>query len=131
MMCGRRYSNGLHQALEAKEGLEIRPENATLASINFQTLFNLYEKISGMTGTAATEAEEFLKVYGLQIAVIPTNQPIRRIDEPDAIYKTNESKINAVIDEIRNIQPTQQPILLGTSNVQQSQLFSDALRIAF
>ena len=101
MMPGRRYSEGLHQALEAKEQVSIQPENQTLASITFQNYFRMYEKLSGMTGTAATEAEEFGNIYGLEVIEIPTNLPVLRIDDHDEVYRTAEEKFRAIIREIR------------------------------
>ena len=104
MMPGRRYSEGLHQALEAKEHVEIQPENQTLASITFQNYFRLYEKLAGMTGTAMTEANEFMDIYGLDVIEIPTNVPVRRIDEDDEIYRTQREKLAAIVQSIAEAQ---------------------------
>ena len=101
MMPGRRYSEGLHQALEAKEKVTIQPENQTLASITFQNYFRMYDKLAGMTGTASTEAEEFGNIYGLEVVEVPTNLPIKRIDEDDEVYRTVEEKYKAIIAEIK------------------------------
>ena len=103
MMPGRRYSEGLHQALEAKEHVQIQPENQTLASITFQNYFRLYEKLAGMTGTAATEADEFGNIYGLDVVEIPTNQPMVRIDEDDEVYRTADEKYKAILDADRGL----------------------------
>ncbi len=127
IMEGRRYSDGLHQALEAKEEVEIQKENHTLASITFQRLFRLYGKLCGMTGTASTEVEEFEKTYNLNIAVIPTNKPVIRKDHEDEIYRTLHEKIHAVVLLVKECIKRQQPVLLGTSSVEKSQIFSDAL----
>ncbi|QEK37843.1 preprotein translocase subunit SecA [Candidatus Cytomitobacter indipagum] len=127
IMHGRRYSDGLHQAIEAKESVEIQEENQTLASITFQRLFRLYGKLCGMTGTASTETEEFEKIYNLNIAVIPTNKTIARIDHEDEIYGTMKEKINAVISLVKKCHAKAQPVLLGTSSVEKSQIFADAL----
>ncbi|QEK38342.1 preprotein translocase subunit SecA [Candidatus Cytomitobacter primus] len=127
IMHGRRYSDGLHQALEAKENVEIQKENHTLASITFQRLFRMYDKLCGMTGTASTEAEEFEKTYNLSIAVIPTNKKVVRIDHEDEIYRTLKEKINAVVALVKICNAKKQPVLLGTSSVEKSQLFAQAL----
>ena len=102
MMQGRRFSEGLHQAIEAKEKVQIQPENQTLASITFQNYFRLYDKLAGMTGTASTEAEEFGNIYKLEVVEVPTNLPIKRIDEDDEVYRTAEEKYKAIIDEIED-----------------------------
>jgi len=127
LMPGRRYSEGLHQAIEAKEGLEVRRENRTLATITFQNYFRFYEKLAGMTGTAATNAEEFIKVYGIEVVSIPTNQPIARIDRSDSIYKTEKGKFMAVARKIQECNKKNQPVLTGTISVEKSELLSDML----
>jgi len=124
---GRRYSEGLHQAIEAKEGVQIQRENKTLATITFQNYFRLYEKLAGMTGTALTEAEEFNKIYKLDVITIPTNRPIRRIDHGDFIYRTEQGKFNAVVKEIKERQEAGQPVLVGTTSVEISEYLSDLL----
>ena len=115
MMKGRRLSDGLHQAIEAKEGVEIQPENVTLASVTFQNYFRLYDKLAGMTGTASTEAEEFGNIYGLEVIEIPTNLPIQRLDEDDEVYRTVEEKYKAIVREIKEASAKGQPILVGTT----------------
>ena len=127
IMDGRRYSEGLHQAIEAKENVPIQEENQTLASITFQNYFRMYTKIAGMTGTAMTEAQEFLSIYNLEVVQIPTNIPIRRIDEHDRIYKTETAKNNAIIEEIKNANERMQPILIGTVTIEKSELISKLL----
>ncbi len=124
---GRRYSDGLHQALEAKEGLQIQDENQTLASITYQNYFRMYENLSGMTGTAKTEEDELIQIYNLEVIDIPTNVPIAREDKQDAVYKTRKAKINAVIEDINNRNKEGQPILLGTVSVESSEELSKAL----
>lgn len=126
-MQGRRWSDGLHQAIEAKEGLQIAKESQTLASITFQNLFRLYDKLAGMTGTAATEAAEFKEIYGLDVVVMPTNRPIRRDDQSDMVYRTRREKYNAVCDDIEEIHETNQPILVGTISIEQSEMISREL----
>ncbi|WP_336287985.1 preprotein translocase subunit SecA [Bartonella sp. CB60] len=128
MMPGRRYSEGLHQALEAKEHVAIQPENQTLASITFQNYFRMYKKLSGMTGTATTEAEEFNNIYGLDVVEVPTNLPIQRCDEDDEIYRTAEEKYRAIIDNIRQAHEKGQPILVGTTSIEKSELLAERLR---
>ena len=128
LMPGRRWSDGLHQAIEAKEGVEIENENQTLATITFQNYFRMYEKLSGMTGTADTEAEEFHKIYKLEVTVIPTNRPLLRPDFPDVIYKTEQEKFNAVIDEIRGCHEKGQPTLVGTISIEKSEVLAEMLR---
>jgi len=128
MMPGRRYSEGLHQALEAKEHVTIQPENQTLASITFQNYFRMYEKLAGMTGTAATEAEEFGNIYGLDVIEIPTNLPVVRKDEDDEVYRTVEEKYRAIVDEIRATSEKGQPILVGTASIEKSEYLADRLR---
>ncbi|MFC3692779.1 preprotein translocase subunit SecA [Chenggangzhangella methanolivorans] len=127
MMPGRRYSEGLHQALEAKERVKIQPENQTLASITFQNYFRMYHKLSGMTGTAMTEADELLDIYGLEVIEIPTNLPVARKDDDDEVYRTTREKENAIIELIRDCQSRQQPILVGTTSIEKSEQLSDAL----
>ncbi len=130
MMPGRRLSDGLHQAIEAKEGCDIQPENVTLAQVTFQNYFRLYEKLAGMTGTAATEAEEFMEIYGLGVVEVPTNMPIARADEDDAVYRTQEDKYNAIIESIREAHEKGQPILVGTTSIEKSEMLSQALKKA-
>ena len=128
LMEGRRYSDGLHQAIEAKEGLEVRRESQTLASITFQNYFRMYNKLSGMTGTAKTEEDEFLKIYKLPVIVIPTNKPIARIDHPDVIYKTKRAKYKAVANDVAEIHAKGQPVLIGTTSITQSEELSHILQ---
>jgi preprotein translocase subunit SecA len=124
---GRRYSDGLHQALEAKEGLKIQDENQTLASITYQNYFRMYENLSGMTGTAKTEEDELIQIYNLEVVDIPTNVPVARDDKQDAVYKTRQAKINAVIQDIDARNKNGQPVLLGTVSVESSEELSKAL----
>lgn len=128
LMQGRRWSDGLHQAVEAKEGVKVKSENQTLASITFQNYFRMYNKISGMTGTAETEAVEFKKIYNLDVMVIPTNKPIRRMDMEDVVYKTERAKFNAMVEDIRERQKKGQPILVGTVSIEKSETLSTALK---
>jgi len=128
LMPGRRYSEGLHQALEAKEGVRIENENQTLATVTFQNYFRMYNKLAGMTGTADTEATEFKKIYDLDVMVIPTNQEMIRHDYPDAIYKTRKEKFNAAMDEIVELHQTGQPVLVGTVSIDVSERFSKLLK---
>ena len=128
MMAGRRYSDGLHQALEAKEGVKIENENQTLASITFQNYFRMYEKLAGMTGTADTEAEEFGSIYKLEVIVVPTNQPMIREDCPDVIYRTEDEKFDAVIEEIKELHEVKRPVLVGTISIERSELLSKKLK---
>ncbi|MEX5728019.1 preprotein translocase subunit SecA [Rhodovulum iodosum] len=130
MMPGRRLSDGLHQAIEAKEGVSIQPENVTLASVTFQNYFRLYDKLSGMTGTATTEAEEFGQIYGLGVVEVPTNQPIARVDEHDAVYRTASEKYSAIVESIREANQKGQPILVGTTSIEKSEMLSDRLKEA-
>ncbi|MCC0028592.1 MAG: preprotein translocase subunit SecA [Zhengella sp.] len=127
-MPGRRFSEGLHQALEAKEGVQIQPENQTLASITFQNYFRMYGKLAGMTGTASTEAEEFGSIYGLDVAEIPTNLPIQRLDEDDEVYRTFEEKYRAIVREIKDAHAKGQPILVGTTSIEKSEFLAELLR---
>ncbi|WP_422371616.1 preprotein translocase subunit SecA [Hoeflea sp.] len=128
MMPGRRFSEGQHQALEAKEGVSIQPENQTLASITFQNYFRMYSKLAGMTGTAATEAEEFGNIYGLDVAEVPTNVPIARIDEDDEVYRTVEEKYEAIAADIKQARARNQPVLVGTTSIEKSELLAEMLR---
>src|SRR5690554_5672465 len=127
MMAGRRLSDGLHQAIEAKEDMDIQPENVTLAQVTFQNYFRLYDKLAGMTGTAATEAEEFAEIYGLGVVEVPTNRPIARVDKDDAVYRTAEEKYNAVIEEIKQAHEKGQPTLVGTTSIDKSEMLSELL----
>ncbi|MBS0267696.1 MAG: preprotein translocase subunit SecA, partial [Proteobacteria bacterium] len=128
MMPGRRYSEGLHQALEAKEKVEIQPENQTLASITFQNYFRLYKKLAGMTGTAMTEASEFMDIYGLEVIDIPTNLSVSRIDEDDEIYRTQREKLAAIVQSIAEAKNRGQPILVGTTSIEKSEQLSELLK---
>ena len=123
LMHGRRYSEGLHQAIEAKEGVTIQNESVTLATITFQNYFRLYSKLSGMTGTAVTEAEEFAKIYELEVTTIPTHQPMVRKDHPDRIYRTEIGKFHAVVDDVKERHQQGQPVLLGTVSISKDELF--------
>lgn len=124
MMQGRRLSDGLHQAIEAKEGTTIQPENVTLASVTFQNYFRLYDKLAGMTGTALTEAEEFAEIYGLGVVEIPTNMPIARVDQDDAVYRTAAEKYKAMIDKVKEAHAKGQPCLVGTTSIEKSEMLS-------
>ena len=128
MMAGRRLSDGLHQAIEAKEGCPIAAENVTLASVTFQNYFRLYEKLSGMTGTAATEAEEFQEIYKLGVVEVPTNRPIARIDEDDAVYRTAKEKYEAMVVSIKEAHAKGQPLLVGTTSIEKSEMISEMLK---
>ena len=127
MMAGRRLSDGLHQAIEAKEGCQIQPENVTLASVTFQNYFRLYDKLSGMTGTALTEADEFSEIYGLGVVEVPTNQPVLRLDEDDQVYRTATEKYNAVVEAIKASYDQKQPVLVGTTSIEKSEFLSGLL----
>ncbi|KUJ78093.1 preprotein translocase subunit SecA [Ruegeria marisrubri] len=127
MMPGRRLSDGLHQAIEAKEGVQIQPENVTLASVTFQNYFRLYDKLAGMTGTALTEAEEFAEIYGLGVVEVPTNKPIARVDEDDQVYRTAAEKYAAMIQEIKKAHEKGQPVLVGTTSIEKSEMLSQML----
>jgi len=127
MMPGRRYSEGLHQALEAKERVQVQPENVTLASITFQNYFRLYDKLAGMTGTAATEANEFAEIYKLDVVEIPTNRPILRMDEDDEVYRTAKEKLDAIAAEIEAASQTMQPMLVGTTSIEKSEQLAEFL----
>ncbi len=128
LMYGRRYSNGLHQAIEAKERLEVRKESKTLATITFQNYFRMYKKLSGMTGTAKTEEEEFREIYGVDVIEIPTNRPVIREDRTDVVYKSEEAKFRAIVKEIIETHKTGQPILVGTISIEKSELLSKILK---
>ncbi|AZV94751.1 preprotein translocase subunit SecA [Bordetella sp. J329] len=130
LMVGRRWSDGLHQAVEAKEGVKIQNENQTLASITFQNYFRMYDKLGGMTGTADTEAYEFQQIYGLETVIIPTNRPMVRKDQNDQVFKTNEEKYNAIIADIRDCHERGQPVLVGTTSIENSELISERLKAA-
>ena len=126
-MAGRRWSDGLHQAIEAKEGVEIKSENQTVASISYQNYFRLYDKLAGMTGTADTEAFEFQQIYGLETVVIPTNRPMIRDDRTDVMFENEEYKFNAIIEDIKDCVARNQPVLVGTVSVEKSEMLSQAL----
>ncbi|TPW26056.1 preprotein translocase subunit SecA [Pararhizobium mangrovi] len=130
MMPGRRYSEGQHQALEAKEHVTIQPENQTLASITFQNYFRMYDKLAGMTGTATTEAEEFGNIYGLSVVEVPTNLPIARDDQHDEVYRTNEEKYAAIVKDIEEAQGRGQPVLVGTTSIEKSEVLAEVLKKA-
>lgn len=130
LMFGRRYSDGLHQAIEAKEGLDVKRESKTLATITFQNYFRMYEKLSGMTGTAKTEEEEFKHIYGMDVIEIPTNKPVIRADYPDTVYKSEEAKFDAVIEEIKEKHSKGQPVLVGTISIENSETLSKMLKKA-
>jgi len=128
LMAGRRYSDGLHQAIEAKEGLKVQSESMTLATITFQNYFRMYRKLAGMTGTAKTEEEEFKKIYGLDVIVVPTHKPMIRVDLPDVVYKTAKAKYRAVVEEIVRRHSKGQPVLVGTTSIENSELLSEMLK---
>ncbi|NCU31521.1 MAG: preprotein translocase subunit SecA, partial [Candidatus Moranbacteria bacterium] len=128
LMYGRRYGNGLHQAIEAKERVKIQQESRTLATVSLQNYFRMYTKLAGMTGTAETEAEEFKKIYKMDVLVVPTNKPIKRIDRSDVVYKTAAAKYSALVKEVEEIHATGQPILIGTRSIYHNQLISDLMR---
>ena len=130
MMPGRRYSEGLHQALEAKEHQPIQPENQTLASITFQNYFRMYEKLAGMTGTALTEADEFIDIYNLEVLEVPTNMPLVRIDDDDEVYRTAKEKYRSIITLIEDCKLRGQPVLVGTTSIEKSEQLADMLREA-
>ena len=130
MMSGRRLGDGLHQAIEAKEGVNIMPENTTLASVTYQNYFRLYSKLAGMTGTASTEAEEFQQIYGLGVIEVPTNRDISRLDEDDQVFRTGREKYEAMIDEIKAAHKKEQPVLVGTTSIEKSEMFSQMLTAA-
>src|SRR5690349_21600936 len=128
LMPGRRWSDGLHQAVEAKEGVKIQRENQTLATITFQNYFRMYKKLAGVTGTAETEAAEFEKIYKLEVVVIPTNKPLLRLENPDVVYRTEKEKFFAVADEIQKISAEGRPVLVGTTSIEKSERLSDLLK---
>jgi preprotein translocase subunit SecA len=128
LMPGRRWSDGLHQAVEAKEGVKIERENQTLATITFQNYFRMYKKLAGMTGTAETEATEFGKIYSLDVVVIPTNKPLLRVENPDLVYRSEKEKYFAAADEIQKLNQTGQPVLVGTTSIEKSERLSDLLK---
>jgi preprotein translocase subunit SecA len=128
LMPGRRWSDGLHQAVEAKENVRIENENQTLATVTFQNYFRMYKKLAGMTGTADTEAAEFRKIYNLDVMVIPTNMPLRRTNYPDVIYKTEEEKFRAVVREIKELSQSGHPVLVGTISIEKSERLSQLLK---
>lgn len=121
LMFGRRYNEGLHQAIEAKESLKVASESKTLATITFQNFFRLYDKLSGMTGTAMTEEDEFSSIYDLDIVEIPTNQPVIRLDHPDVVYKTDAGKYRAIVRQIEECHQAGQPVLVGTVSIEKSE----------
>ena len=125
---GRRWSDGLHQAVEAKEGIRIQRESITYATITLQNYFRMYEKLAGMTGTAATEADEFFRIYGLEVVEVPTNQPMQRDDLSDLVYQTDEGKWKAVTDKIVEVHESEQPLLIGTTSIEDSEFLSERLR---
>ena len=127
-MPGRRYSDGLHQAIEAKEHVKVRRESKTLATITFQNFFNKYAKKAGMTGTALTEEQEFREIYGMDVIEIPTNRPVQRVDLDDAVYMTKKEKFRAVVEEIKKAHAKNQPVLVGTITIETSELLSNMLR---
>ncbi len=128
LMHGRRYSDGLHQAIEAKEDVQIQKESKTLATVSIQNYFRMYTKLAGMTGTAATEAEEFSKIYDIEVLVVPTNRPIARTDHPDVVYKTTRAKYGAIVKEVKNISSTGQPVLLGTRSIEHNEIIHKYLK---
>jgi preprotein translocase subunit SecA len=128
LMSGRRWSDGLHQAVEAKEKVKIQSENQTLATVTLQNYFRMYDKLAGMTGTAETEAEEFQKIYGLDVSVVPTNQPMIRADHADVVYKTGKEKFRAVIEEIQECNQKGQPVLVGTVSIENSEKLAKLLQ---
>ena len=129
LMPGRRSSEGLHQSIEAKEGVAVLQESQTLASITYQNYFRMYHKLAGMTGTAKTEEQEFIKIYGMDVVVIPTNKPMIRMDHPDAVYKTEKAKFEAVVREIEERHKTGQPMLVGTISIEKSEKLSHMLKV--
>src|SRR5262249_61400658 len=128
MVAGRRYADGLHQALEAKEHQPIQRENQTLASITFQDYFRMYKKLAGMTGTAATEADEFMDIYGLEVLEIPTNMPMIRLDDVDEDYRTAKEKYRAILELIDDCKTRGQPVLVGTTSIEKSEHLAELLR---
>jgi len=128
VMPGRRYSDGLHQALEAKEHVKIERENQTLATITFQNYFRMFEKLGGMTGTADTEAQEFKEIYNLEVIIVPTNMPMIRTDHSDVIYKTENEKFKAAVTEIKELHQKGRPVLVGTISIEKSEFLSKYLK---
>lgn len=128
LMLGRRYNEGLHQAIEAKEGVRVERESKTLATLTFQNFFRLYDKLAGMTGTALTEESEFREIYKLDVIEIPTNMPVMRKDWEDSVYKTEKAKFNAVIDQIIACHEKGQPVLVGTISIEKSELLASMLK---
>ena len=131
VLSGRRYSDGLHQAIEAKEGVKIQAATQTYATITLQNYFRMYHKLAGMTGTAETEAEEFFKTYGMEVVVVPTNRPIARKDLDDLVFRTRREKLTAVIEKIREYNEKGQPVLVGTTSVESSETYSRMLTRAW
>ena len=127
-MLGRRYSEGLHQAIEAKEGVSVRRQNVTMATITFQNYFRMYDKLAGMTGTAKTEAEEFRRIYNLDVVVIPTNRPMIREDYGDLVFKNERGKFSAVVAEIEEMREPGRPVLVGTTSIETSERLSELLK---
>ena len=127
IMYGRRFSNGLHQAIEAKEGVKVRAESKTLATITLQNYFRMYGKLAGMTGTAKTEEDEFRDIYNMDVVVIPTNRPIKRVDADDVVYPTMKAKMNAMVDAVAEAHEKGQPVLVGTISIETSELISSLL----
>jgi len=130
LLAGRRYNEGLHQAIEAKEGVEVQQESMTLATISFQNYFRLYEKLGGMTGTAMTEAEEFHQIYKLAVVEIPSNRPLARVDRPDRIYRTEAGKFKAIARELKMLHQKGQPVLVGTVSIEKNEILSNLLNKA-
>src|SRR5699024_8750570 len=128
LMSGRRWSEGLHQAVEAKEGVAIQSENQTMASITFQNYFRMYEKLGGMTGTADTEAFEFQEIYSLETVIIPTNRPMVRVDQHDQVFKTDKEKYAAILADIKDCYERGQPVLVGTTSIENSELLAGLLQ---
>ncbi len=128
LMEGRRYSDGLHQAIEAKEGVKVQRESKTLATITFQNYFRMYTKLAGMTGTALTEETEFREIYGLDVVVIPTHRPVQREDHSDLVFKTAKGKYDAIVEEIIETHKTGQPVLVGTTSIEKSEYLSSLLK---
>ncbi len=128
IMTGRRYSDGLHQAIEAKEQLQVQNESMTLATITFQNYFRMYRKLAGMTGTAKTEEEELKKIYGLEVIIVPTNRPMIRKDMPDVVYKSENGKFRAVVEQIVERHKLNQPVLVGTVSIENSEKLSEMLK---
>ena len=131
LMKGRAYSDGLHQAIEAKEGVHINQETKTLATITFQNLFRMYKKLAGMTGTAKTEEEEFRDIYNMYVIEIPTNKPVIRVDAPDLVFATRSAKYKAIINEVKSRYDKGQPVLIGTIAIETSELISDLLKVTY